>query len=93
MLALCVFSVAARVAATSHKVGGRQLDVIIAPVEVHTPPSTVLVKGGDLKKAELYQLYFENPNKAGGNITDFKVDEEQQHILITFEDPEGNLLT
>lgn len=80
-------------AAGSHKVGNRQLEVTVAPVEVPTPPSTVMIRGGDLSKAEMYRLYFENPRKGGGDITDFTVDEEQQSILITFDDPEGNSLT
>ena len=92
-ICLYVFSVAERVAAAPHKVGGRQLEVTVAPVEVPTPPSTVLIKGGDLSRTELYQLYFENPNKGGGEIIDYKVDEEQQSIFITFQDPEGNSLT
>ena len=87
------FSVAERVAAGSHKVGNRQLEVKVAPVEVPTPPSTVMIRGGDLSKAEMYKLYFENPRKGGGDITDFTEDEEQQSILITFNDPEGNSLT
>ncbi|XP_076464939.1 protein mono-ADP-ribosyltransferase PARP14-like [Babylonia areolata] len=80
--------IAQRVAGRPHKAGGRQLEVIVAPVEDPTPPCTVLVRGCDPGKEEICHYYFENPKKGGGDIADFVVDEEQQAIRITFEDPE-----
>ncbi|KAL8567911.1 hypothetical protein ACOMHN_059033 [Nucella lapillus] len=80
--------VAQRVAEMPHKVRGRRLDVIVAPVEDPTPPCTVLVLGCDLEKEETYYYYFLNPKKGGGDIVDLVVDRDQQAILITFQDPE-----
>ncbi|XP_070211879.1 protein mono-ADP-ribosyltransferase PARP14-like isoform X1 [Littorina saxatilis] len=80
--------VADRVASLPHKVGGQLLEVMIAPIEDPTPPSTVMVKGLDLRKDEVCRLYFENPRKGGGDIAELVVDEDQEAIFITFEDPE-----
>lgn len=80
--------VAERIAGKTHKVGGRQLEVSMAPVEQFTPPSTIIVTECDLTTPELYRFYFENPRRGGGDISDFVVDEKQKAILITFSDPE-----
>ncbi|KAK7479356.1 hypothetical protein BaRGS_00029434 [Batillaria attramentaria] len=82
--------VAERVAALSHNVSGCDLEVTLAPKEkpISAPPATVKVTDCDLEQDELYRFYFENPIRGGGAIADFKVDEKQQAIFITFEDPE-----
>nr|KAG5693840.1 hypothetical protein BaRGS_004448 [Batillaria attramentaria] len=81
---------AERVAALSHNVSGCDLEVTLAPKEkpISAPPATVKVTDCDLEQDELYRFYFENPIRGGGAIADFKVDEKQQAIFITFEDPE-----
>ncbi|KAK7110532.1 hypothetical protein V1264_014385 [Littorina saxatilis] len=57
-------------------------------MEDPTPPSTVMVKGFDLRKGEVCRFYFENTRKGGGDIAELVVDEDQEAIFITFEDPE-----
>ncbi|KAK7479330.1 hypothetical protein BaRGS_00029408 [Batillaria attramentaria] len=76
--------VAARVASMSHKVGGQVLQVTLAAEE---KPCTVKVTGGDLDQEELYTMYFENPRKGGGAVSDVTVDRKLQAIFVTFEDP------
>ncbi|XP_076460377.1 protein mono-ADP-ribosyltransferase PARP14-like [Babylonia areolata] len=80
--------VAQRIAGMTHNVGGRHLEVVMAPLEQPAPPSTIIVTECNLENAETYRFYFENPRRGGGEISDFVVDEEQKAILITFVESE-----
>jgi hypothetical protein len=83
------FTVAEQVAAGTHRVGGRPLEVTLAPIEDPTPPNTVMVQGCDPGQQEVLSLYFENPRKGGGDIKDIRWQEDLQAFLITFEEADG----
>lgn len=82
---------AEKVTKLTHTVGGRQLQVTLAPIDdpVTSPPCTIKITGCDPEKEELYRLYFENSRRGGGAIKDLVVDKEKQVIYITFEEPES----
>lgn len=83
-------SVAERVCMKSpHTVGGKELQVTLAPKEDLSQPCTVMIKGCDPEQKDLVTVYFESPKYGGGEIKDVNVDKKQKAIFITFEDAKG----
>lgn len=89
----CLFSsVAKQVTTRGHTVGGKVLEVTLytpPPVVEDKGQCTLEVRGFDPQNLELYQLYFENPRKVAGTVTNFQVSEDNDVIYITFQTPEG----
>lgn len=91
----CLFSsVAKQVTTRGHTVGGKVLEVTLytpPPVVEDKGQCTLEVRGFDPQNLELYQLYFENPRKVAGTVTNFQVSEDNDVIYITFQTPEGKI--